>query len=294
MINTNLNLPQFTLDQLSEQVCRKLPVFNARIATKNMWDGILDLCAEIEKEPRVVNSLIAKVTELYSSQISDRQRYVFAYTTVLTRVYIILYYLNGDDPVFNAVVYPQLVSNMGIYSGDQLTKFIRPSVERIKNNDKLVEQARKEKQKEVEPIVAKADHSGANDVPKEQSNAINEEVENLRKQVEVLEKENTHLKEERAHRSKADVTKADVEKLKKEKEDMIIELLTHIFYEDEKNARDFYERVIHMEDADITSLVKAWVPEKISKKSCHRDLYRILHAAKIYEASESNWNQQLK
>ena len=151
------------------------------------------------------------------------------------------------------------------------------------------------------------------DVPNEQFNEINEEVETLKKRVRELEEEleekkklvaenekkcqeYERLQEEMTHRNKTDVTKEEYEKLKKEKEDMVIELLTPIFYDDEQDARAFYQRVIHMEKGtDITSLVNDWVSDKkISKMSRKRSLYRILYAAKIYKYSETAWNQQVK
>lgn len=159
MDNNQLSLPQFTLDQLSERVCKKLPVFT-KIPTDKMWEGILDLCAEIEKEPRVVFSVIPKVKEQYKYSISEGSTTVQTYRTVFTRIYIILYYRHADkagseyDEVFS-----QLAQRMGIYAGDTLKNIIRPGIESALKFDKQVEQALKEKKKEVKPVFAYVDHS---------------------------------------------------------------------------------------------------------------------------------------
>ena len=78
---------------------------------------------------------------------------------------------------------------------------------------------------------------------------------------------------------------------KKEKEDMTIELLLPIFYNIENEVRNFLNLIKSMSDTEITEVVYKWVKErKVSDKSYKRDLWRILHAAKLYSATESNWN----
>ena len=82
---------------------------------------------------------------------------------------------------------------------------------------------------------------------------------------------------------------------KKEKEDMIIELLIPIFYNNENDVKDFLNLINDRPDTEITDIVYKWVKErKISDKSYKRDLWRILHAAKLYSATESNWNTALR
>lgn len=77
--------------------------------------------------------------------------------------------------------------------------------------------------------------------------------------------------------------------------EMTIELLSHIFYNDEKEASDFYNFVQGKDDLDIAQkALELKNQKKISSKSCGRDLWRILHAAKLYRATESNWNTYLR
>lgn len=84
------------------------------------------------------------------------------------------------------------------------------------------------------------------------------------------------------------------EREKKEKEDMIVELLRPIFYGIEKDVRDFLEKVKELEDTQITALVRKWVElKKISGQSKKRKLWSVLHAARLYRSTENNWNSQV-
>ena len=65
--------------------------------------------------------------------------------------------------------------------------------------------------------------------------------------------------------------------------------------EKEKEARSFLQQIQGMRDREITALVKKLVKErKISDRSCHRNLYKILFDNGLYTKSEQNWNQQIK
>lgn len=86
-----------------------------------------------------------------------------------------------------------------------------------------------------------------------------------------------------------------MKKLEKDSEEMIVELLTHLFYNDEQNAKEFLSKIQGLTDVEITDLVYSLVKEKkISSKSYRRDFWRILHAAKLYSSTESNWNTALR
>lgn len=75
----------------------------------------------------------------------------------------------------------------------------------------------------------------------------------------------------------------------------IVEELKTIFWGDEEEAANFLHRIQNMKNKEITQLVKKLVEDKkISDKSCNRPLWTILNAHKLYTASESNWNNQLK
>ena len=75
----------------------------------------------------------------------------------------------------------------------------------------------------------------------------------------------------------------------------LVELFSYVMYEDEKNAKEFIESAKGRSDVEITDLVAQWVDEnKISSKSCRRDLWRLLHAYKLYSGTESNYNTAMR
>ena len=75
----------------------------------------------------------------------------------------------------------------------------------------------------------------------------------------------------------------------------IVSQLKPIFYGSEDEALKFLKEIRGMKPTLITQKVKRLVAEKnISELSAHRDLWAILHAAGLYDRSESNWNQQVK
>ena len=75
----------------------------------------------------------------------------------------------------------------------------------------------------------------------------------------------------------------------------IVSQLKPIFYGSEDEALKFLKEIRGMKPTLLTQKVKRLVAEKsISELSAHRDLWAILHAAGLYDRSESNWNQQVK
>ena len=75
----------------------------------------------------------------------------------------------------------------------------------------------------------------------------------------------------------------------------MVELFSNLMYGDEQNAKAFIESAKGRNDVEITDLVAQWVREnKISRKSCHRDLWRLLHAYKLYNGTESNYNTAMR
>lgn len=78
-------------------------------------------------------------------------------------------------------------------------------------------------------------------------------------------------------------------------EDAIVMQLLPMFYGNEDNAKEFIGSIQGMKGKQITDMVNMLITEKkLSELSCHRDLYKVLHNAGIYDKSESNWNMQVK
>ena len=78
-------------------------------------------------------------------------------------------------------------------------------------------------------------------------------------------------------------------------EEALLTKLSPIFYGSVDNAKLFISSIQDMKGKQITDMVNQLIAEKkLSKLSCHRGLYTVLHDAGIYDKSESNWNMQVK
>lgn len=78
-------------------------------------------------------------------------------------------------------------------------------------------------------------------------------------------------------------------------DETVVNQLKPLFYGVEDDAKGFLEAIRGMKSTEITETVNRFVAQKkISEKSCHRDLWRVLHDCGLYKPSESNWNQQVR
>lgn len=110
-----------------------------------------------------------------------------------------------------------------------------------------------------------------------------------------LTNENEELKNKFANQNDVVKLESEISRLVKEHEDMIVELLKPIFYGNEKDICEFLKIIEGRKDSEITDVVYDWVDaKKISEKSKGRSLWTILHAAKMYQATEQNWNTALR
>lgn len=89
--------------------------------------------------------------------------------------------------------------------------------------------------------------------------------------------------------------KDEIKRMAKAQEEFIIGLLTPLFYNNENDVREFLSRIKNLDDPAITDEVHEFAKKgKISPNSKGRKLWSILSAAKIYSATESNWNTALR
>ena len=158
MTKSIANLHQYTFDQLADRVAFKVDFFNNLFRSDNIWEGITEQCEKIEKEPRNVSSVILEAKK--SKGIAIGGSSVTWYHTKLTRIYILLYYLHRDEKIYNVLVFPELLRNMGLYSTEQiLNTKINQEIDKIIDLDKMVEEVRAEKKKEVKPVFAYVSNS---------------------------------------------------------------------------------------------------------------------------------------
>jgi hypothetical protein len=125
------------------------------------------------------------------------------------------------------------------------------------------------------------------------------ERKKLQQDISVLKQENSELKtwKEKLELQVQELTKEN-ERLHNSSspdDEMTIELLTHLFYKDETEAKKFFDYAKGKEDGEITEKVKELKDQnKISSKSYKRDLWRIMHASKLYSSTEENWNHYFR
>jgi len=148
---------------------------------------------------------------------------------------------------------------------------------------------------ELDKFLSDAENNTITDVKK------SETISALEARIKELEAENGTLKEQIAQQSvvveKTDTMKVlrENERLRKEREEMIVELLKPIFYNSEQDVKEFLKKNKDRQDTEIIDTVCEFVKDrKISDKSKGRPLWKILHAAKYYSSTESNWNTLLR
>ena len=143
MDNNQSLVPQYVLDQLSDEVCMKLNYFHRIYTPANMWEGVIDACEQIEQNPQAVNSVIVEAKRKHST-ISVSGSNVAYYHMFLTRLYVLLYYRHPDDDVYKLVVFRRLEENMGIYRDkDILSAKIQVPIKIILEQKALLEKAQK-------------------------------------------------------------------------------------------------------------------------------------------------------
>ena len=114
----------------------------------------------------------------------------------------------------------------------------------------------------------------------------------LEARIAELEKENETLKQQIEELQRQPQT-SEVQQASTN--ETMVELFSTVMYGDEQNAKAFIESAKGRNDVEITDLVAQWVREnKISSKSCRRGLWRLLHAYKLYNGTESNYNTAMK
>lgn len=137
-VNTNY-LPKYTLNQLADRVAMKVDYISRLYKADKVWENIIELCQEIEAEPRNVNTVIIEVKKNPGTAITGTN--IRWYHVKLTLIYILLYYRHSDDDIFKKTVLNQLAMNMGVYAEDKILKNkIQSEIDKIKEDDKLLEQ----------------------------------------------------------------------------------------------------------------------------------------------------------
>jgi len=141
------------------------------------------------------------------------------------------------------------------------------------------------------------------------------EHQKLQQEYSLLQQENSELKtgkeklelqvQELTMQLTANMQELEVEKAKRkqghigwnapEDNELLVNLLTHIFFNDREAVVTFLKDINGLKDEEVANkVVNALKSHIISNKSHRRDLWRILNAAKLYCATEANWNTYMR
>lgn len=132
-----------------------------------------------------------------------------------------------------------------------------------------------------------------------ENSILNLENANLNKENSILNKENGKLIQEKAKLlqklKECQIQPQVIVQQQAGTDEWIVELLAHLCYGDEQVARDILSEIRGKEDPVIADIIfERKQQNKISPKTLNRELWRILHAAKLYRGIEGNFNTALR
>ncbi|MBR4528063.1 MAG: hypothetical protein IKO71_06370, partial [Bacteroidaceae bacterium] len=157
----------------------------------------------------------------------------------------------------------------------------------------MAEQIKKSKYAQSQqPVPAKQQVSTGEDTSKLQAR-----IKELEEELSEQKAENKELKAENAELRKQleECQNQNIEQPEVKNEDWIVELLSHLCYEDEQVAKAILNEIRGKEDPVIADIIfERKKQNKISPKTQNRELWKIFHAAKLYRGIEGNFNTALR
>lgn len=119
---------------------------------------------------------------------------------------------------------------------------------------------------------------------------LERELSKQKAENEELKAENEALKKQLEECQNQNIEQPEVKN-----EDWIVELLSHLCYEDEQVAKAILNEIRGKEDPVIADIIfERKKQNKISPKTQNRELWKIFHAAKLYRGIEGNFNTALR
>lgn len=119
-----------------------------------------------------------------------------------------------------------------------------------------------------------------------------DEKERLNDRIKELEAENASLRKQLEEKK---LKNQGIEVQGAGNDEWIVELLAHLCYGDEQIARDILDEIRGKEDPVIADIIfERKQKNQISPKTQNRELWKILHAAKLYRGIEGNFNTALR
>lgn len=148
MENQEIYLTKDVLGNLNLRVVKTLSHLKL-LDNDTLWDKPIALCKRIESNVREVDDVILEANK-DRSYFQNSTSNPFCSQMLLSLVYILLYYRHCDDELYKAVVFPALQNNMGIFRS-QLLDDIQGKVKKVLEIDRLIEQSKQEKKKNMKP-----------------------------------------------------------------------------------------------------------------------------------------------
>lgn len=114
------------------------------------------------------------------------------------------------------------------------------------------------------------------------------EIASLKRQLE--------QKEFRSTKPEDAILKEEIIRLKQKRENMLVELLVHSFFNIEADARSYVKKIDNGMDSDGVAEVtrQYYLAKKIIKNKRGRSLWEILHAANLYDKVEQSWTREMR
>ena len=173
-MNSNKDyLPLYTLNRLADRVALDIVFFNRFYHPGNIWNGIIELCQRIEEEPRETSTIIVEAKKDKTVLVSGAG--VKEFHLKLTRIYILLYYRHRDDKIYKTIVFPELKQSMGVYGDNGILETqINVKIDKIIEQDKMLEQASKDSKESNEAVGNSQQESRIKELEEEKARLIAE------------------------------------------------------------------------------------------------------------------------
>lgn len=184
-----------------------------------------------------------------------------------------------EDAEFEAMMEEEAIKEM-------LAQQTQELVPKLTEENKQLREELEQAKKQLEEARTQKQETSSDD--KVKLLAQNDELLN---RISDLEEE---LREEKAKPSGEEL-KRELKAQKEIHEAMIVELLQPAFYGTADNVREFLKTIQNLDNPGVTDVVRQWMKDnKILPSKKGRAIWKFLHAAKLYSATEQNWNAALR
>lgn len=148
MDNKDIFLTRDILDNLTVRVTNTLPYLKD-MNPNTIWDTPAVYSQQIEKNVREVATVVLEAQKECGYYRNSTNNPLISHM-ILARVYILLYFRHKNEPLYGAVVFPELEKHMGVYGSAKL-KEIQDGISKVLETERMIEQSIQEKMKSSKP-----------------------------------------------------------------------------------------------------------------------------------------------